>query len=99
MRDWNWAWQDTDFQNCPPGLAKKNPPCVPPGLAKNDALPPDPFPIGAHLPDGYHVVIDPAQYDPNDEVIYTRRGDTIYRVDRQNDQVIDLIGTITDLLN
>ncbi|MEQ9241832.1 hypothetical protein [Roseovarius indicus] len=23
------------YSNCPPGLAKKNPPCVPPGLAKN----------------------------------------------------------------
>lgn len=23
------------YRNCPPGLAKKNPPCVPPGLARN----------------------------------------------------------------
>ena len=23
-------------KHCPPGLAKKNPPCVPPGLAKKD---------------------------------------------------------------
>lgn len=33
------------FKNCPPGLAKKNPPCVPPGLAKQ-------WRRGYPLPDG-----------------------------------------------
>ncbi len=98
IRDWDWTWEDTDFTNCPPGLAKKNPPCVPPGQAKQGAISKDPYAIGAHLPNGYHVVIDPRQYDPHDDIIYTRRGDTIYRVERENGQVIDLIGTIADIL-
>ena len=28
---------DAAHQNCPPGLAKKDPPCIPPGQAKNSA--------------------------------------------------------------
>lgn len=95
-QDWDWAWQDSVFKTCPPGLAKKNPPCVPPGLAK--AGPPAPYPVHARLPDGYQVVIDPSRFDPNDQAIYTRLGDQIYRVDPQTKQVIDVIGTISDLL-
>lgn len=32
-------------KNCPPGLAKKNPPCIPPGQAKK-------FGVGDYLPEG-----------------------------------------------
>ena len=32
-------------KNCPPGLAKKNPPCIPPGQAKK-------FGVGEYLPKG-----------------------------------------------
>ena len=30
----NGNGRGNDAQNCPPGLAKKNPPCVPPGQAR-----------------------------------------------------------------
>lgn len=89
---------DISQGKCPPGLAKKNPPCVPPGQAKQGVISADPDVIGAHLPDGYHVVIAPRLYDPDADIIYTRRGDPIYRVARQNGQVMDFIGTIADML-
>lgn len=37
-------------RNCPPGLAKKNPPCVPPGQAKK-------YGAGAILPEGAFVPV------------------------------------------
>jgi hypothetical protein len=54
------------FRHCPPGLAKKSPPCVPPGQAKKykigSVLPdgvvysPVPPAWGLHAPDGYQYV-------------------------------------------
>jgi hypothetical protein len=42
------------FRHCPPGLAKKNPPCVPPGQAKK-------WRVGYPLP--HDVVFVPVPYD------------------------------------
>jgi len=99
VSDWGWTWSETDFDNCPPGLAKKNPPCVPPGLAKpGNSLPSvDPYGVGGRLPSGYRVMINPQYFDGSDNTLYARRGDSLYRIDRQNNQVLDLIGSIADL--
>lgn len=106
VSDWNWSWDDTDFANCPPGLAKKNPPCVPPGLAKkgvtartgdrDDQF--DPYGIGDRLPDGYVTIIDPRLFLPNEQAYYVRRGDFLYRIDSETGLILDIIGKLADLL-
>lgn len=96
-QDWDWQWDDVDFAGCPPGLAKKNPPCIPPGLAKK--MPADDrYRVGDRLPDDRIVMFDP-RFAPDDtRSIYVRQGDALYRVDRETGLVLDLIGSIADLL-
>ena len=92
-RDWNDGDWDRHFANrgipasfvgCPPGLAKKSPACVPPGLARNAF-------VGAALPTYYAsnylpVGLRDIYYDTDD--YYYRWGDGyVYRVDR-DDQLI-----------
>ena len=92
--------------DCPPGLAKKNPPCVPPGQAKKGVtariigqdVPFDPYGIGDRLPDGYVTVIDPRLFAPNDNAYYVRSGDSLYRIDGETGLILDLIGNLFDLL-
>ena len=106
VSDWTWSWDDTDFANCPPGLAKKDPPCVPPGQAKKGVTARtldrdgqfDPYGIGDRLPDGYVTLIDPQLFSPNDSAYYVRRGDTLYRIDAETGLVLNLIGNLADLL-
>ena len=106
VADWNWSWADTDFANCPPGLAKKDPPCVPPGQAKKGVTARmldrdgqfDPYGIGDQLPDGYVIVIDPALYAENENATYVRNGDTIYRADSATGEVLDKVGPIGKLI-
>ncbi|MGI8610971.1 MAG: hypothetical protein ACR2KH_01650 [Sphingomicrobium sp.] len=68
--------------NCPPGLAKKNPPCVPPGQAGRT------FNVGQRYPTnfGYYSynnipvgVRD--DYDLDDDDRYVYRNGTLYVVD------------------
>ena len=99
VADWTWRWSDVDFAHCPPGLEKKNPPCVPPGQARQGSIiGQGPAAVGDHLPAGYRVIIDPAQHIGLDDALYVRQGDSLYRLDRRTDQVLNLIGTISSLL-
>jgi len=70
---------------CPPGLAKKNPPCMPPGQAKKL------FGVGQRVPLGYQGLLGynslpydlrnhyGAQLDPRNRYIYDNN--YIYRID------------------
>ncbi len=78
--------------NCPPGLAKKNPPCVPPGLAKQR------YGVGDRIVGDYVILRDPRRYGLNDGTYY-RVGDYIYRVDRDTLKVLAFIGAAAALLN
>jgi hypothetical protein len=68
---------------CPPGLAKKNPQCMPPGQHKKM------FNVGQRLPYGYHgytpydqIPYDlRRQYGLDDDYRYIYRDDYLYRVD------------------
>jgi Ni/Co efflux regulator RcnB len=53
VRDDYWRWYEEEYGrgNCPPGLAKKNNGCLPPGQAKKR------YTIGAPLPSG--IVLQP----------------------------------------
>lgn len=78
------------FAGCPPGLARKNPPCVPPGQARNHG-PHHGDRVGDVLRVGDFIVIrDPRRYDlpqrPGWD--YYRDSDRIYRVDSTTRRVL-----------
>jgi hypothetical protein len=72
-----------DAGGCPPGLAKKNPQCMPPGQHKKM------FNVGQRLPYGYHGYTPYEQipydlrrhYGLDDDYRYIYRDDYLYRVD------------------
>lgn len=77
---------------CPPGLAKKNPPCVPPGQAKKRYL------AGERITGDFILIEDPFRYGLNSGTYY-RLDDDIYRVNRETREVLNFIGAAAALLN
>jgi len=85
--------------NCPPGLAKKQNGCLPPGQAKRM------FREGQRVPNGYNYYTDfgdiPVQYrthynlNPNSRYIY--RNGQIYVVDPRTSLVQRIIGSLIGL--
>ena len=76
---------------CPPGLAKKNPPCVPPGLVKPK--------VGDRLSDYDYIVFDDYdRYRLDRRHRYYRVGELIYRADPETFQVLEVIGIVDRLL-
>ena len=76
--------------DCPPGLAKKSPACVPPGQAKKA------WNVGQVIPaayyGGYNVPRDYRDlYYDNDDYYYRYDGGNIYRIDRTRNLVSGLI--------
>lgn len=78
--------------DCPPGLAKKNPLCVPPGQARK-------YGRGDVIYDGYRIIGNPGRYGLDADETYYRVGDYVYRVDRKTREVLDLIGAMARVLN
>ncbi|RWR53174.1 excinuclease ABC subunit A [Sinirhodobacter ferrireducens] len=77
---------------CPPGLAKKNNGCMPPGQAKK-------WQRGDRIVGDYIVIHDPDRYHLDRRYTYWRSGDYIYRVEPQTGKVLNLIGAVSALLN
>ena len=92
---------------CPPGLAKKNPPCIPPGQAKRRDGDFDRdhdrdrtnYWVGDFIDDDYVVLNWPADYGLDPYGHYLRVGDYVYRVDRDTREVLEFIGALANLLN
>ncbi|MDD9706145.1 excinuclease ABC subunit A [Seohaeicola sp. SP36] len=82
---------------CPPGLAKKNPSCVPPGQAKK-AYRGD-YRVGDRLPDGFILVRTPSRYGLDPRRTYYERDGYVVLVDRETREILNLVGAISDLLN
>lgn len=78
--------------HCPPGLAKKAIPCVPPGQAKK-------YRRGDYIYDGYDRIDDPSRWGLRRNGYYVRAGDYVYEVNRETNEVLNLIGAIADILN
>ena len=95
--DWTWGWSDVDFAHCPPGLAKKNPPCVPPGQAKKGVLA-DPYKVGELLPLGYTTILTPTVQSGADASVYARSGDSLYRVAPSTGEVQQQFGEVGRLI-
>ncbi len=83
--------------HCPPGLAKKNPPCVPPGLARKAAS--ATWRIGDRIDDGYIWVRDPWRYGLRDPGTYWRVGDHFFRVDRETGEILAVLGALAALVD
>ncbi|WP_425080306.1 hypothetical protein [Ruegeria denitrificans] len=78
--------------NCPPGLAKKAVPCVPPGQAKR-------YRVGDFIYNGYVRIDNPSRYGLRRNGYYVRAGDYVYQVNRETHEVLNLIGAVVDVLN
>ena len=88
--------------HCPPGLAKKNPPCVPPGQARKSYDHHYGSRIGDILRIGDYVVIrDPRRLnlEPRADWRYYRDGDRAYRVDRDTRKILSVINLIDVFTN
>lgn len=102
-------------KGCPPGLAKKNAACMPPGQAKKMDIRRDHdhdrdrdreevrvihhYQVGDRY-DGDRIIIrDPSRYGLSPAYTYYRNDDIIYRVDPETRQVLNVIGAISSLLN
>ncbi|WP_170412830.1 hypothetical protein [Ruegeria atlantica] len=79
--------------HCPPGLAKKVVPCVPPGQVKNL------YKKGDYITRDYRLIDDPYRYGLNRGGYYVRAEDYVYRVDPDTQKVLNLIGAVADILN
>ena len=78
--------------HCPPGLAKKAVPCVPPGQVKNL------YRVGDRIDRDYFWIDDPYRYGLNRGGNYVRAGDYVYRIDPDTRKVLNLIGAVADIL-
>ncbi|UMA65227.1 excinuclease ABC subunit A [Roseivivax marinus] len=101
-------------QGCPPGLAKKNNGCTPPGLAKkgvnqdrrHDGAYRDRerevvyrYGVGDRIGDDYVIVREPRDYGLDPAYTYARTNDTVYRIDRETREVLQVVGLLSRLLN
>lgn len=91
---------------CPPGLAKKNPPCVPPGQARKDRHDDDRYHdhdhyyrVGDYIHRDYVVLRDPLTYGLDPRGTYWRVGDNLFRVDGQSGRILATLGLLSALLN
>jgi len=76
--------------DCPPGLAKKNPPCVPPGHAKR----------GDWIGNYPHIVLDPNKHRLDARYGWYKLGDDLYvRTDRETGEIIELFNAIAAVLD
>tara|TARA_R110002110_G_C13285194_1_gene702910 strand:+ start:204 stop:611 length:408 start_codon:yes stop_codon:yes gene_type:complete len=84
---------------CPPGLAKKDPPCIPPGQARKMDRDDDDrghYRVGDRL-DRDYVIIDRRDYGLprlNDGEAYVRAGDRLLRLDRDQRLVLDILDVV-----
>lgn len=77
---------------CPPGLAKKNNGCVPPGQLKHR------YERGERIRGDYVVIRDPSRYRLEPGYEYWSSEGYVYRVDRQTGKVLNFIGAAAALL-
>ena len=81
--DRNDRWDDDDDDDddrfgrngCPPGLAKKNNGCLPPGQAKK-------------MDDGRFDRLGDRRFEDTDRYVFRRDGDRIVQIDRRTGQVV-----------
>lgn len=86
--------------DCPPGLAKKSPACVPPGLAKKGVV--HDWRAGDRLTGDYRLTRDWGRYDLpplDDRLAYAILADRILRVDRDTLEVLAVVRLLDRVLD
>jgi hypothetical protein len=83
---------------CPPGLAKKNPPCIPPGQAKKYGYTAR-YEPGERILRDYRIIRDAGRYGLSRDDVYYMVGREIFRMDPDTRRVIAFIGLADALLN
>ena len=93
-------------KDCPPGLAKKTPACVPPGLAKDKTHDDDGevliYRIGDRLPRDYDRLRDPYVYELPlllDGSEYYMVDNKVYRVSPETREVLEVFDAIKAVFN
>lgn len=98
-------------RGCPPGLAKKSPACVPPGLARKAERRYDHdhdhdhrhvYYVGERVPSGYILVRDPSRYGlglPPYGSQYVISDGQLMRVDSGTMKVLNLVRAVDAVLN
>lgn len=89
---------DAAPKGCPPGLAKKSVPCVPPGQAKKGHYD-VPYARGDVIYRDYILIQDPRRYNLDPNNTYYSAGGYVFRVDRETREVLDLLGAVAAILN
>ena len=97
------AWApgvEAGSKGCPPGLAKKSVPCVPPGQASKSGERQHDYPYkrGDIIRD-YVVIRDPWRYGLDPRGTYYNSEGYVLRVDEQTREVLDLIGAVAAILD
>ena len=88
------------FAHCPPGLAKKNPPCIPPGQAKKIYPGYHPrYNVGDRIYRDYRILRDARRYGLRDDYLYYLVGQEVFRISPETGPVIAFIGLADVLLN
>lgn len=79
--------------HCPPGLARKEPPCIPPGQARKAG-----YDVGDRYdPDPVYLDRDSFDLPPlRDGEGYVRVGDSILRLDREERIILDVVTLLLD---
>ncbi|WP_417208375.1 excinuclease ABC subunit A [Antarctobacter sp.] len=97
--------------NCPPGLAKKAVPCVPPGQAKKHTYPVREqqtrdhqtrehvviYNRGDFIDDIHAPLTDPTRYGLNPDRSYVVVENQVYRIDPDTRAVLNIIGALSQL--
>ncbi|MEW9919674.1 hypothetical protein AB2B41_08670 [Marimonas sp. MJW-29] len=86
--------------DCPPGLARKNPPCVPPGQARKRWGEYHPrYRIGDIIYRDYRVIRDRHRYGLPRDGLYYLVGREVFRISPETGRVLAFIGLADALLN
>lgn len=100
--------------NCPPGLAKKNPPCIPPGQAKKLSRDYRPrykdyrprykdyhprYKIGDRIYEDYRIIRDVDRYGLREGDLYYLIGREVFRISPDTGRVLAYIGLVDALMN
>ncbi|WP_273070252.1 excinuclease ABC subunit A [Thioclava marina] len=86
-----------DYRACPPGLAKKNNGCRPPGLTQKHHERKR-WREGERITGDYILVRDPRRFGLDPRNTYWRSDGYVYRVDRKTGEVLALIGLAQSIL-
>lgn len=100
-KEWQKAHDNDDVvyvRDCPPGLAKKSPACVPPGQAKKYGHT-HVYHRGDVIESNYQRIANPAVYGLDPNLAYYLVADQIYRMDPNTRKVLAIVGLAAELLN